>query len=334
MPATVLLVDGDSSNRLGWEALLSNHGYKVFPAESGKAALAECSRLQPDVVVIQGALPDISGAEVCRRLKSDPSSRFAPVVLMMPTAEPEQAPSRREFGADDFWGRPSSRWEALSRVQAVLQLQSCIDQQAESVVLSLARSIEAKDRTTAGHSERVLQYAVQLGQRLDLTEDDLQALWLASIVHDVGKVAVPDCILFKPSRLTAEEMEIMRQHPVIGENICAPLRSFRDALPAIRHHHERMDGSGYPDGLVGEGIPVAARILQVADIYDALTSERPYRRALSPELAFSVMATEVERGWLDAGLVGLLMEIIQNPNLPVSQNVASLGDYPADGAYS
>lgn len=317
MSATVLLVDGDSSNREGWEALLLNHGYKVFLAENGKTAIAQCSRIQPDLILIQGSLPDVSGAEVCGKLKSDPATRFAPVVLMLPAADPEHMRSREALDADDFWARPGSRWEALNRIQAVLQLKSCIDQQAESVVLSLARSIEAKDPTTAGHSERVLQYAVQLGRSLEMNNDDLQALWLACIVHDIGKVAVPDCILFKPGRLTSEEMEIMRQHPVIGENICAPLRSFRDALPFIRHHHERMDGTGYPDGLAGAEIPLAARILQVADVYDALTSNRPYRRALTPEMAFSVMATEVERGWLDCALVSQLMEICEQPSLPV-----------------
>src|SRR6266478_3170075 len=289
MPATILVVDADSLNRADWEALLQNHGYKVFIAESGKAAVEACSRLQPDLVLLDGSLPDLDGIEVCRRLKSEPLTRLTPVVLMLPAGSSSDIAKAKEAGVDDFWGRPGSRWEALSRVQSLLHLKSYIDQQTESVIMSLARSIESKDPLTEGHSERVLKYAVQLGERLDLSEDDLAALRLASLVHDIGKVAVPDSVLFKPGLLSADEMAVMRQHPVVGENICAPLKSFREALPIIRHHHERLDGSGYPDGLAGEQILAGARILQIADIYDALTTDRPYRKALSPEWSLAVL---------------------------------------------
>jgi putative two-component system response regulator len=148
-----------------------------------------------------------------------------------------------------------------------------------------------------------VQYALQLGESLGLPEHELQELRIACLLHDVGKVGVPDCILLKPGPLDVEEVGIVKQHPVVGENICSPLRSFRGVLPAIRHHHERMDGSGYPDGLRGEQIPVAARVLQVADIYDALTTDRPYRVALTSEEALQILDQEAARGWLDASLV-------------------------------
>jgi putative two-component system response regulator len=317
MAATILLVDPDSANRTDWEALLKNHGYKVFSATNGTAALEEFPRIQPDLVLMAGSLPGLTGFEVCRRLKSGPQTRHTPVVMMLPSADAWQTEQGREAGVDDFWGRPASRREALSRVQSILHLKSYIDNQAESVVLSLARSLEAKDPGTEGHSERVVGYALQFAERLGMSEDELSVLRVASLVHDIGKVAVPDSILFKPARLTEDEMSIMRQHPVVGESICAPLKSFRKALPAIRHHHERMDGSGYPDGLVGEQIPLGARILQIVDIYDALTTDRPYRKAMPQEWALAVMMSEAHRGWLDRSLVSKFIQICHTFSFPL-----------------
>ena len=335
MGATILLVDGDAGSRADWEALLGSHGYKVVATENGEAALEKCERLQPDLVLMGDPLPGISGFEVCRRLKSEPPLRSTPVVMMLPREHAGdivdhmvQNREAREAGVDDFWGRPGSRWEALSRVQSILKLKSYIDQQAEAVVLSLARSLEAKDPGTEGHSERLANYARQLGESLGIGEDDLDALRIASLVHDIGKVAVPDSILRKPGRLNWTETEIVRQHPVVGESICAPLKSFREALPAIRHHHERMDGSGYPDGLAGNEIPLLARILQVADIYDALTTNRPYRKALSPEWALAVMISEARRGWLDDALVNQFTLIWQASAMPLESGEAPIDSCP------
>ena len=303
MDATILLVNADPADCIDWRAILGNQGFKVRVAESGMAAVDQCPILQPDLVLIDTLLPDMSGFEVCRQLKADPRNRLTPVILLMSSLNGADPSCWKSAGADDFWGRPASRWEALSRIQSVLQLKSYIDAQAESVVLALARSLEAKHPLTEGHSERLVDYALMLGESIGLPQDDLAALRLGCQVHDIGKIAVPDSILFKPGPLTSEEMAIMREHPAIGEKICAPMKSFRGVLPIVRHHHERMDGSGYPDGLSGEDIPLTARILQVVDIYDALTTHRPYRRALSAESAFAVLAEEAKSGWLDETLV-------------------------------
>jgi putative two-component system response regulator len=155
----------------------------------------------------------------------------------------------------------------------------------------------------------MIDYATQLGRALDLPEEDLQELRIACLLHDIGKVAVPDEILLKAGALNAEETEIVRQHPLIGEGICAPLKPLRRILPVIRHHHERMDGSGYPDGLRGHEIPLMARILQIADIYDALTTDRPYRYALSSEDALETLNREAGYGWLDDSLVWKFSQI-------------------------
>lgn len=324
MGATILLVEADTSNRSDWERLLQHYGYKVVSAKDGKQALEKCPRIQPDLALIADALPGMSGVELCRRLKAAEMTRYTPVIMMLPSTGDADATRRREAqdaGVDDFWGRPGSRWEAFNRIHTLLQLKSYIDHQAESVILSLARSLEAKDPGTEGHSERLVHYSLQLGTSLGLPDDELDVLRIAGLVHDIGKVAVPDAILRKPGRLTATELEIIRQHPVVGESICAPLKSFRDALPLIRHHHERMNGSGYPDGLMGDRIPLSARILQTVDIYDALTTDRPYRKAMPRDAALAVMMTEVQRGWLDGSLVSKLTDICQSTafRVPVAE---------------
>ena len=191
-----------------------------------------------------------------------------------------------------------------------------IDQQTEAVLFSLARSIEARDPYTKGHSERLASHVVLLGEALGLPVGQLKSLRAAAIVHDIGKVTVPDSILLKPGKLTPEERQIIQQHPVIGEEICAPLKTFRSVLPIVRHHHERMDGSGYPDGLIGASIPLAARILQTVDIYDALTTGRPYRKALSHRRAIMLMRKEARCGWLDGEIVRKFNDQIARFGLP------------------
>jgi putative two-component system response regulator len=303
MNSAILLVDVASAGRDSWKSFLQSHNYEVFTAEDRASALQECLRLQPDLVLLHDTLPDIDGFELCRRIKGNLLNEQIPIVLIKPSTDPAEVARARKAGAAEFWGTSTSLGDAISRVESLLRLKGYIDEQARSVVLSLARSIEAKHSVMNGHSDRMIRYAVQLGVTLDLPEDDLQELQIACLLHDIGKVAVPDEILLKPGALNAEETEIVRQHPVIGESICAPLKSLRRVLPVIRHHHERIDGSGYPDGLRGNDIPLMARILQVADIYDALITDRPYRDALSSEDALETMNREAKYGWLDASLV-------------------------------
>jgi cyclic di-GMP phosphodiesterase len=303
MRPIILLVDVASADRANWKSFLQNHSYEVCEAADAETALRQCLLLQPDLVMVQDTLPEIDGSEICRRLKESPLNQLVPVVLIKASSDPADFSGGRRAGAADVWGTCASLEEGLSRVQTLLRLRNYIDEQAKSVVLSLARSIEAKDSLIDGHSERMADYAVQLAKSLGLQEHELQELRIACLLHDVGKVAVPDRILLKRGKLDAEEMEIVKQHPVVGERICAPLRSLRGILPVIRHHHERMDGSGYPDGLCGEQIPVQARVLQIADIYDALTTDRPYRVALTSEEALQILRHEAASGWLDASLV-------------------------------
>jgi putative two-component system response regulator len=175
-------------------------------------------------------------------------------------------------------------------------------ERAESVLFTLARSIEGKDPYTHGHCERLAEYSAHLGEQLQLPESQITALRRAGVVHDIGKIAIPDSILLKPASLSPDEWKLMREHSAVGERICAPLKSFRLVLPIIRHHHEKYDGSGYPDGLRGEAIPVTARALQIVDVYDALTTKRPYKHAFSITDALQTMKQEVARGWWDPNI--------------------------------
>jgi len=303
MSATVLLVDSDPSNCASWEALLAGQGYDVVAARSGGAALSLCPSLQPDLVLLNNLLPDSHGLEVCRRLKDDPRNCLTPVVMLSPTDNSCFASKALEVGAEAFWGQPSTPWESLGRVQSMLKKKNHIDEQAESAIFSLARSLEARDPLEGGHGARVSSNAVRFGKSLGLSEADLDTLRIGGLVHDVGKLGIPDAILSKPGLLDLEETRIVEQHPIVGEQMCRPVKSFRHVLPLIRHHHERMNGTGYPDRLSGEQIPLLVRIIQIADICDALTSDRSYRQTLPIPNALVVLYEEANRGWLDEGLV-------------------------------
>jgi putative two-component system response regulator len=257
-------------------------------------------------------MPQVDGLEVCRRLKQNPETCLTPVVLVTGLTASEDRIRGIEVGANDFLSKPIDRNELLARVKSLLSLKAYTDEleRAESVLFALARSIEGKDPYLEGHCERLSSYSARLGKCIGLSPEEITALRRAGIVHDIGKVAVPDAILLKPGPLTAEEWKIMREHPVVGERICGPLRSFRLVLPIIRHHHERLDGSGYPDGLTGEQIPMGARVLQIADVYDALTTARPYKGPFSPEDALEVMTEEVRKGWWDPALFGTFKEML------------------------
>lgn len=297
----VLVVDDDAANRELLHELLTAEGLQVFSAENGQQSLEEFRRVAPDIVLMDINMPVMSGLDACGRLKADPDTRLVPVVLVTAQSAAEDRLRGILAGADDFLIKPVDRTQLVARVRSLINLKLYTDEleRAETVLFALARSIEGKDPYTQGHCERLSEYSEQLGKRLHLASDDVLALRRAGIVHDIGKVAVPDAVLLKPARLEPAELEVMKSHVIVGENICAPLKSFRNVLPIIRHHHERLDGTGYPDGLKGNEIPLTARVLQIVDVYDALTTERPYKKAMTPAEALDTMRSEVERGWWD-----------------------------------
>ena len=301
----VLVADDDPQNRDLLSELLSAQGFDVVTAPDGDRALDALQRQHVSLALLDVMMPGRTGFAVCRVIKSEPQTRLIPVVLVTGLANKEDRIQGIECGADDFLSKPFHKEELLARVRSLLRLKQFTDdlENAETVLFSLALGIESKDPYTGGHCDRLSKYSVALGERLGLPEEHLVALRRAGIVHDIGKLAVPEHILLKPGPLTPEERKVIEQHPAAGERICAPLRSFRHVLPIIRHHHEKADGSGYPDGLRGDMIPLTARILQTVDVYDALATARPYRKALAPHEAFRVMREEVHRGWWGGALV-------------------------------
>lgn len=319
MQGTILIVDDQAVDRSLFEELLQAEGYATALAEDGQMALDSFSRIRPDLVLVDAMMPNLNGYEVCKRLKHDPKTRLTPIVMITSMSDTKDRIRSLKAGADDILAKPVDRAELLVRVRSLLNQKAYTDEldRAESVLCALAMSIEGKDPYTEGHCERLSYYSATLGKRMGLPEEQLVALHRAGIVHDIGKVAVPDAVLLKPGRLTPQEMDIIRQHPVVGERICAPLKSFRAVLPIIRHHHEKLDGTGYPDGLKGDAIPLGARILTIVDVFDALTTERPYKGALVGEEALRVMQDEVNRGWWDAEIFRAFCEIA--PAQPVSR---------------
>jgi putative two-component system response regulator len=284
-PPLILVVDDDADLRTMLAEALGHLGYRVTTAASAEAALEAVERAVPDLVLTDVHMAGITGVELCARLKGTPRLRLTPVVIMTAVADLDARVAGLAAGADDFFPKPFDFIELRTRVAALLRIKALIDQleHAENVLVTLGLTIEARDTYTAGHCERLGRYATAVGRALGVDEAMLAALRLGGFLHDLGKVAVPDGILLKPGRLEADERARMQTHAGVGESMVRGLRTLDAVRPIIRHHHERWDGSGYPDGLAKEAIPLGARIMAVVDVWDALVTARPYKAALAPK---------------------------------------------------
>lgn len=315
----VLVVDDHPSSRMTAVALLSVEGYEVLEADSGPAALESVNTCNPDLILLDVMMPGMDGFEVCRRLKQDEQTRLTPIVFVTALDDRRARLKGIEAGGDDFLTKPFDQLELSARVKSLIRqkrLNEDLDH-AEKVLFSIARTVESRDPNTGDHCERLVDRGKAFGEFLGLSRTEIRDLMWGGYLHDIGKVGIPDTILLKPGKFTPEEWEIMQQHVLIGEKICQPLRTMRGVVPIIRHHHERWDGSGYPDGLVGEEIPRLAQIFQVIDIYDALTSERPYKRAFTPEEALEIIEQEMQKGWRNPELIAQFKEFIRTTEVPV-----------------
>jgi putative two-component system response regulator len=309
----VLVVDDSSANVSLLRQLLTRDGYHVVAAADGVDAMTSIEKSVPDIVLSDVIMPRQDGIELCRRLKADTATRLIPVVLLTSLNGRDARIRGIEAGADDFLVKPFDPHELRARVRSLLRLKRYTDEldTAEAVILSLARTVEARDPHTEGHCQRLSTAAAMLGRRLDLPVADIAALERGGVLHDIGKIGIPDAILLKQGRLTPDEFEVMKTHTVIGDRLCSDLRFLRSVRPIVRHHHERPDGTGYPDGLRGGAIPLLAQIIGVADVFDALTSVRPYKPALSADQALEEMEREVRNGWRDAELVDQFAAMIR-----------------------
>ena len=309
----ILVVDDNPGDARLVRMLLTEEGYTVDTAVNGKEALEVVTRVEPDLVLSDVMMPEMDGFELCRALKSDPATRLIPFVLITGLHDVEDKIKGIDAGADDFLPKPFNFDELTARVRSLVRLKRFTDEleSAESVITSLALTIEARDRYTEGHCERLARYSTALGAELGLSQDDLSALQWGGILHDVGKIGVSDTVLQKPASLTLSEYQAMKLHTVIGERLCGELHSLRRVRPIVRYHHERLDGSGYPDGLHGDDIPMIAQIMGIVDVYDALTTRRPYRDALKAEVAFDMLLEEAGKGWRRRDLVEAFIDLCQ-----------------------
>jgi putative two-component system response regulator len=294
----VLVADDEHENCALFVRLLAAEGYEVHTAADGVSALAALERHRPDVIILDVQMPGVDGFEVCRRVKLNPTTRLTPVVMVTGLNERENRIKGINAGADDFIVKPFDTEELRARVRSLIKLKRYTDdlESAESVIMSLALTVEARDAYTEGHCKRLAAYATALGEALHLSEDELAALYRGGYLHDVGKIGIPDALLLKPSKLTPSEFNLIKQHTVIGERLCGNLRSLGPVRSIVRHHHERLDGSGYPDGLRGEDVPLLAQIVGIVDVYDAVTTTRPYRAAGSAERGYEELRGDVASG--------------------------------------
>jgi putative two-component system response regulator len=310
---TILVVEDEPHIREVLSGLLGALGYRLLLAASAEQALDALNVVSPDLVLTDVHLGAMSGIELCARLKADPRYELMPVVVLTAVGDLEARVAGLAAGADDFFTKPVEFVELRTRLAALLRVKMLLGQleRSETVITTLALTIEARDPYTLGHCDRLSRYAVALGQALGLDREMLRALRLGGYLHDLGKIAVPDGILLKPGPLDPMEQERIRAHAGAGSDLVLGLRSMELVRPIMRHHHEKWDGSGYPDGLKGTAIPLGARIISVVDVFDALHTERPYKAALPRAEAVSLLIRETDEGYWDPKVVETFLEILR-----------------------
>jgi len=311
---TILVVEDDAHIREVLSGLLGALGYRLLMAGSAEQALDALNVVSPDLVLTDVHLGAMSGIELCARLKGDPRHELMPVVILTAVGDLTARVAGLAAGADDFFTKPVEFVELRTRLAALLRVKLLLGQleRAEAVITTLALTIEARDPYTLGHCDRLSRYAVAVGEALGLDQDMVRSLRLGGYLHDLGKIAVPDGILLKPGPLDPVEQERIRAHPGTGSDLVLGLRSLDLVRPIMRHHHEKWDGSGYPDGLKGEAIPLGARIISVVDVFDALHTDRPYKSALSRPEAVSTLIRETDAGYWDPRIVEIFLDVLRH----------------------
>jgi putative two-component system response regulator len=311
--------------------LLAREGYAVDVALDGATALAAISTKPPDLVLLDVMLPGLTGFEVCRRVKDDVATRLTPVIIVTGLDAKQERVEGLNAGADDFLTKPVDTSELLARVKSLTRMKQYTDDldSASAILTALTAMIEARDGYGPGHCHRMANYAVSVGRLLHVPDDDLRTLYRGGFLHDIGMLAIPDSVLRKPGPLTADEYEQVKAHTVLGDALCMNLRSLQAIRPIIRWHHERIDGSGYPDGLRGEQIPLAAQIVGVVDVHEAVTTKRPYQTRLSTADALAVLRRGVGAGAFRGDIVEAFVASLEARHIIEPEEVADHHDSDA-----
>lgn len=322
----MLVVDDVEGNIRLAASVLEPEGYVVSSAADGESAIAAIQRNHPDLILLDVMMPGVDGFETCRQLKTDRATRLIPVVMVTALRRSQDRIHGIEAGADDFISKPFNPHELRARVRSLVRIKRYTDdlESADAMILSLAMTIEARDASTDGHCQRLAAYANALGARLGLPDGDLSALRRGGFLHDIGKVGIPDAILLKQGPLSPDEYKVMQSHTLIGDRLCGELRSLRAVRPIVRSHHERLDGSGYPDRLRGDDIPLLAQIMGIVDVYDAMTTERPYRRPTTAAAACVELIREAEHGRHRKDLVDAFVALAAERELPAVSGTRQL----------
>lgn len=343
-PYKILIIEDEPLQRMLLRDVLENSGmvFTIEEAQNGMEALKKVARQEFDVILTDKRMPYMDGDEVCERIRNDLSRPLVPIIMVTGTNDSHELAKSFAAGATDFVYKPYSPLELCARIRSAAQSKRLTDQldSAEALLFALARMVEAKDKTTGNHCTRLSHMAMMFGTRLGLNDTQLDALRRGGILHDIGKLGIPDGILLKEGPLNDEEWSVMREHTNIGAYLCQGLASMKDVVPIIQHHHERWDGSGYPHRLSGEDIPFLARVFQILDIYDALASERPYKKAMHHEQIIAELARETERGWRDPGLMSVFIQLLHTEpellrlpgNMGQSMDELIFGSIEATGA--
>ena len=308
----ILVIDDNVTNVELLEAYLCAADYEVLTANNGHAGLEMAIKEDPDLLLLDIMMPGLDGYQVCTQLKNNEKTRFIPIIMITALTEIEDKIKGLNAGADDFLSKPFNKHELMARVRSLLRIKSLHDDldSSEDIILTLALALEAKDPYTKGHSERVATLATNLAKNIGLSDRVQDRIHKAGILHDIGKIGVSGKVLSKKGALQSNEYEDVIAHPSMGATICQPLKSLSDIIPMIKHHHERYDGNGKPDGLAGNEIPLGARIISIADAYDAMTSTRPYRKAMAKKVALRIFEKEINNGQWDQELVTHFIKIM------------------------
>ncbi|MBC8515612.1 response regulator [bacterium] len=311
--ARIMVVDDNEMNIRVLEALLSGRGYTVSTAHDGEEALEKIQEEIPDLMLLDAMMPRVDGFAVLKKLKENPKTRLIPVVMLTALSDLDSNVKAVELGADDFLTKPFNKALLLARVRSLLHVKFLLDEleSVDEIIAMTARIVEAKDEYTEGHVERVTAFALGLGQAAGLNEWSMRNLRRGALLHDLGKIAVPDDVLNKPGKLDKEEWDHILRHPEVGASILKGLKSLASVVDIVLHHHEKLDGSGYPDGLKGDEITIESRIMAIADIYDALTTKRSYKEGMSKETALRILQEEGQEGKLDERLVNIFSQLVE-----------------------